>query len=242
MKGEGAELSLKDASGSAWEGCWLKIFPEASEVRTAQRKWGIAVNTHKVCGCSLELWGWPICLENQSTSKISWGKRVELGIAGPLCLYRHIGSWGQLSRWAVSRTRIFETCSSPKSAGDGIPLYLLFTRYTVGNFYKRVFFQGDFTFENLHSVQSNVYIHQIFKVYILIFSTVIETSQLEMYQFILSFLLPYTEYLSCFHLLWKESTPERFVYLIYLFKVLVLDLDQSILTFAYRINVGSYLY
>lgn len=72
--------------------------------------------------------------------------------------------------------------------------------------YKRVFFSWDFTFENLIQFSLTfIYSSNFQGLQILHFQQLCQMSHWKCIHLYCPFLIPYTEYLSCFHLLWRES-------------------------------------
>ena len=143
----------------------------------------------------------------------------------------HIGSWGQPPGGLFP---------GPKSLRHVLLQSLLerafhFIPYSPGmglqTSYKRVFFSWYFTFEKLIQF-SLTFIHQIFKVCkFYIFDSYVKSStwNVPIYTVLFSYLT-----LSIYHVFIffeGSQTSQRFVYLIYLFKVLVLDLTNQFLDF-----------
>lgn len=147
-------------------------------------------------------------------------------------MYRHIGSWGQPP-------------GGPSPGPESLRHVLLqsllerafhFISYSPGiqlqTSYKRVFFHETSHLRTSFSSVQCLCIHQIFKVgKLYIFNSYVKrpTGNVPIYTVLFSYLtLSIYHVFICFE---GSQTSQRFVYLIYLFKVLVLDLTNQFLDF-----------
>lgn len=149
---------------------------------------------------------------------------------------------GSASRWAVSRTRIFETCSSQSLLG-GIPLSPIHQVYS----YKKLLIK-EYFFMRLHlrtsfsSVQC-LCIHQIFKVgKLYIFSNSLKrpTGNVPIYTVLFS-TLHWVSIMFSSALKGVKLPRDLSIWFIFSKFWFLIWLINS-LTFCFVINVGSYLY